>query len=106
MSAAEPVEAVEVYWRPSCPFCGSLRRGLARAGVVTREINIWEDPAAAARVRAVAGGNETVPTVFIGDHALVAPRVRQVLNALATHAPELVAERAPRRRLLRWRRTA
>jgi mycoredoxin len=30
------------------------------------EINIWEDPQAAARVRSVANGNETVPTVFVG----------------------------------------
>jgi mycoredoxin len=84
------VDAVQVYWRPGCPFCGSLRRGLARAGVPTREIDIWADPSGAARVRAVAGGNETVPTVFVGGHALVNPRVGQVLDAIARHAPHLL----------------
>lgn len=95
--ASRGVDAVEVYWRPGCPFCGSLRRGLARAGVPTREVDIWNSPPeAAARVRAVAGGDETVPTVFIGGHALVAPRVRQVLDAVARLAPELRPARAPR----------
>lgn len=88
-SSINAIDAVEVYWRPGCPFCGSLRRGLARAGVATREVDIWQDPSAAARIRAVAGGNETVPTVFVGGHALVAPRVGQVLDAIARHAPHL-----------------
>jgi mycoredoxin len=87
-----PVDAVEVYWRPGCPYCLVLRRGLARAGVPVREINIWspDQPEAAARVRAVAGGNETVPTVFIDGHPLVAPKVGQVLAALASIAPALL----------------
>ena len=29
--------SVEVMWRPGCPYCSSLRRGLRRAGVVTTE---------------------------------------------------------------------
>ena len=33
------------------------------------EVNIWKDPAAAAFVRSVADGNETVPTVTVaGRH--------------------------------------
>lgn len=107
MSRPERIEVVEVYWRPSCPFCGPLRRGLARTGIPTRETNIWAEPAGAARVRAVAGGNETVPTVFIGARALVAPRLRDVLSAVADLAPELLpAERdaAGRRGLVGWLR--
>jgi mycoredoxin len=46
------------------------------------EINILEDCQAAARVRAVANGNETVPTVFVGPHAMVNPSVLQVLAAV------------------------
>lgn len=76
-----PPPIVEVYWRPGCPFCRMLMRPLRRSGLPLREFNIWEDPAAAARVRSVAGGNETVPTVFIGDHAMVNPSLRQVLAA-------------------------
>lgn len=87
---ARTIDAVEVYWRPGCPFCRPLRRGLDRAGVRTREINIHDaPPEAAARVRAAANGNETVPTVFIGEHALVAPRVGEVLAVVDQVAPHL-----------------
>lgn len=86
-------EVVEVYWRPGCPFCLALMGPLRRSGLPLQEINIWEDPAAAARVRSVAGGNETVPTVFVGDQAMVNPTVRQVLTATGGGGRR---ERAPR----------
>ncbi len=76
-----PAAVVEVYWRPGCPFCHALLGPLRRSGVAMREINIWDDPLAAARVRGVARGNETVPTVFVGDQALVNPSVALVLAA-------------------------
>lgn len=50
-----------------------LRVGLRRAGVEFDEVDIWSDPAAAEFVRSVAGGCETVPTVTVGDEALVNP---------------------------------
>lgn len=78
VTADEVPAAVTVMWRPGCPFCFLLRRGLKREGIATTDINIWEDPEAAARVREVADGNETVPTVFVGGHALVNPSARQV----------------------------
>lgn len=78
---------VEVYWRPGCPFCSTLLRPLRRSGLNFREINIWEDPEAAARVRSVADGNETVPTVFIGDRAMVNPTARQVIAAARGEKP-------------------
>lgn len=42
------------------------------------EVDIWQDPAAAAAVRAVADGNETVPTVHVAGQWLVNPRAAQV----------------------------
>jgi mycoredoxin len=81
----EPV--VEVYWRPGCPYCRMLLRPLRRSGLHLREINIWDNPEAAARVRSVADGNETVPTVFIGDRAMVNPTVRQVMMAARGEQP-------------------
>lgn len=80
---------VEIYWRPGCPFCTRLYRGLERYRLPIREINIWEDPAAAARVREVADGNEVVPTVFIGSRVLVGPTPDAVMNALRLENPEL-----------------
>ncbi|MCU1503462.1 MAG: hypothetical protein JWM12_2816 [Ilumatobacteraceae bacterium] len=74
--------SVTFYWRPGCPFCRSLRSGLDRAGVLFDDVNIWDDPAAAAFVRSVAGGNETVPTVTVGKVARVNPSVGDVVELL------------------------
>lgn len=74
---------VEVYARPGCPFCMLLRLELKAAGIAYDETDIWSDPQAAARVRGVAGGNETVPTVFIGDRSLVNPSLGAVKRAIA-----------------------
>lgn len=86
---ADPV-AVHYYWRPGCPFCMMLRRGLDKAGIETVDHNIWDEPDAAAVVRAHAGGNETVPTVVIGDIGLVNPRAKDVVAHLDAVAPELL----------------
>lgn len=103
MSASTP-DAVEFYWRPGCPFCTILRARLRGTNLPVHEVDIWNDPDAAARVRAVARGNETVPTVFVGEQALVNPSAKQVLAAVREHAPHLVPAERPRagwRRLLR-----
>ena len=73
---------ITVYIRPGCPYCFTLRRGLRRAGLYFREINIWDDADAAAFVRSVANGNETVPTVTVGEVAMVNPSLKQVVAAL------------------------
>jgi mycoredoxin len=93
---------VTVLWRPGCPYCALLLRGLTRTGLVFDRIDIWEHPEAAAWVRTVAEGNETVPTVRIGAQvgdgrvgegpgaeavALVNPSVHEVLDVLARLAP-------------------
>lgn len=73
---------VTVYWRPGCLFCAGLFHSMASAGIAHERVNIWEDPHAAEFVRSVAGGNETVPTVTIGQKALVNPTVEQLVDAL------------------------
>ncbi|MFC7342565.1 glutaredoxin family protein [Saccharopolyspora griseoalba] len=72
---------VTVYSRPGCPFCMSLRSGLERAGLDFTEIDIWQDPDAAAVVRSIADGNETVPTVVVGGWKAVNPSASEVLAA-------------------------
>jgi mycoredoxin len=62
-----------VYWRPGCPFCMRLRASLGRDARRLHWVDIWADPAGAAAVRAVADGNETVPTVIIGGMGHVNP---------------------------------
>lgn len=83
-------DAVHYYWRPGCPFCAMLRRSLDKLGIVTVDHNIWESPEDAAVVRSHANGNETVPTVVIGDTGMVNPKGQQVLAHLAEHAPHLL----------------
>lgn len=74
---------VEFYWRPGCGFCARLAGNLQRLGVEFSEHNIWESAEAAAFVRSVARGNETVPTVRIGNVALVNPSPDEVVAAIA-----------------------
>ena len=85
-------DTIEFYWRPGCGFCMALERNLTKIGVPLTRINIWEDPGAAAFVRSVANGNETVPTVRAGGASLVNPRAHQVVELLAEEAPHLVPE--------------
>lgn len=71
-----------VYWRPGCRYCLRLRFRLgARAGRAYW-VNIWQDPAGATAVRAVTGGDETVPTVVAGDEAVVNPEPAWLLRQL------------------------
>lgn len=88
---------VVLYWRPGCGFCFALRRRLRRMGLLFEEVNIWEDPSAAALVRSVARGNETVPTVVVGRRALVNPSAADVLEAIRGEMPELFCEPASAR---------
>jgi glutaredoxin len=100
-AAATPID---VYWRQGCGACSSMRLALTEAGVPVRWHDIWADPEAAAYVRSVANGNETVPTVRLGDRVLVAPRPRAVVDELSLVAPESVADtrRWPPLRIVQW----
>ncbi|MBS2963550.1 mycoredoxin [Actinocrinis puniceicyclus] len=95
MSETEP--AVTLYTRPGCPYCSRLRRGLNASHLRYREIDIWQDPQAAAFVRSVAGGNETVPTVVVAGHAMVNPSAARVRAAVSEHAPGQLPAQTKRR---------
>jgi mycoredoxin len=69
-----------VYWRPGCPFCLRLRATLAGSARRVHWVDIWKDPEAAAAVRAVADGNETVPTVILAGVPHVNPDPRWLLR--------------------------
>ncbi len=87
------IDAVEVFWRPGCPFVDGLGRVLADARVPTNLRNIRENPDDAAIVRSIADGHETVPTLIIGPVALVNPSPRLVMATLEEHAPHLLESR-------------
>ena len=83
---------IDLYWRPGCGFCSSLRGQLDKLGIERVEHNIWEEPAKAATVREHANGNETVPTVVVGGVGMVNPSARAVAAHVAANAPHLLPE--------------
>lgn len=80
--AGDLSQEVTVYWRPGCGFCARLFREIEAAGLEHDRINIWDDATAANYVRSVANGNETVPTVKVGNAAMVNPSLAQIQAAL------------------------
>lgn len=92
MANYEPLSdtGVAFYWRPGCPFCMALERSLNKAGIPLDKRNIWDDPDAAAFVRSVADGNETVPTVAVGNTFMVNPNRKQVEKAMKAETPHLL----------------
>jgi mycoredoxin len=77
------VAAITVYWRPMCGYCTALKRDLAREGIAFESVDIWEDRSQAEVVRAATGGDETVPTVRVGEDFLVNPSVDEVIELAA-----------------------
>ncbi|GIF19243.1 mycoredoxin [Actinoplanes tereljensis] len=71
-----------VYWRPGCPFCLRLRARVGRFARRAHWVDIWADPDGAASVRAVTGGDETVPTVVHRGEGFVNPAPARVLEML------------------------
>lgn len=74
-----------IYWRPGCRYCLRLRLRLGRDGGRAHWVNIWSDPEGAAAVRAVTGGDETVPTVVAGAESFVNPDPTRMRELLRTH---------------------
>lgn len=83
-------EGVDFFWRPGCGFCMALERRFNKSGVPYVKHNIWENPDYAAFVRSVADGNEVVPTIRIGDVALVNPSLAEVVSTMRDQVPHLI----------------
>ncbi|WP_194815003.1 glutaredoxin domain-containing protein [Nocardia sp. XZ_19_385] len=72
---------ITVYWRLGCPYCLRLAVRLRAARIPFRKVSI-RDPAAAAAVRAITGGDEITPTVLVNGKALVNPGIDEIRAAL------------------------
>jgi len=84
---AAPAAPVTMYSTTWCGYCQRLKAQMGRAGISYVEVNIEDDPAAAAFVESVNGGNQTVPTVLFPDGtALTNPSLHQVRDALGLPA--------------------
>ncbi len=84
LAMPDPQRQVVIYWRPGCGFCQRLKGALGREGAKATWVNIWQDDDAAAYVRSVNDGNETVPTVVIDGTPHTNPRPALVKERLAT----------------------
>lgn len=75
--------SVTMYSTPWCGYCHRLKAQMTREGITFVEVDIEQDPAAAAFVMSVNGGNRTVPTlVFPDGSAKTNPSLAQVKAAL------------------------
>ncbi|MCL3859856.1 mycoredoxin [Actinotalea sp. K2] len=78
-----PAGTVTMYSTTWCGYCSRLKSQMRSAGVAFAEINIEQDPAAAAYVEHVNGGNQTVPTlVFPDGSAATNPSLAEVTRRL------------------------
>ncbi|MGW3204606.1 mycoredoxin [Streptomyces sp. NPDC001135] len=79
---------VTMYSTTWCGYCRRLKSQLDREGIGYTEINIEQDPASAAFVEKVNGGNQTVPTVQVvpanggTEVVMTNPSLAQVKQAL------------------------
>ena len=78
-----PQPRLTVFWRPGCGPCIRLERALAAASVIYERRNVWEDDDAAAFVRSVNDGSETVPTVVLDGSVLTNPEPSDLIALLA-----------------------
>lgn len=76
-------ETITVYGHPACPGVGPVRAMLSQSKVEYHYINIRQDPEAAARVRTINNGNESVPTlVFHDGSTLTEPSANELKQKL------------------------
>lgn len=76
-------DLLTVYGRPFCPMVAPVIGLLERAGVAYHYIDIRRDAEAAARLRKITGGHESVPTlVFPDGRVLVEPGAMGLRRAL------------------------
>ena len=74
---------ITMFSTPWCCYCVRLKRQLDKAGLAYVEVDIEQDPEAAAYVEQVNGGNQTVPTVLFPDGtAATNPSLKDIKRAL------------------------
>lgn len=63
------MSTIEIYTTPVCPYCVKAKHLLKRKGLEWKEIDISQNPAIRDDMIAKAGGQRTVPQIFInGKH--------------------------------------
>lgn len=76
-------DTIIVYGHPNCPNLGPIKGLLTQSKVKFEYVDIHQDSVAAARVRAINDGNESVPTlVFPDSSTLTEPTVGELRSKL------------------------
>ena len=84
----ETANLILVYGRPTCPSVPPVLRLLDEAGASYVYVNVRQDFEAAARLRQITGGYESVPTlVFPDGRTLVEPSTAALRRALQEAGP-------------------
>ncbi len=60
------MQPIVIYTKSSCPYCHAAKDLLRQKGAAFEEISVDGDRAAQAAMAARAGGQSTVPQIFIG----------------------------------------
>ncbi len=77
------LDTIIVYGHPTCPNLGPVKGLLTQSRVKFEYIDIHQDSIAAARVRTINNGNESVPTlVFPDGSTLTEPTVGELQSKL------------------------
>ena len=77
------IDAIIVYGHPTCPLIGPIKGLLTQSKVKFDYIDIHQDNIAAAQVREINNGNESVPTlVFPDGSTLTEPSVGELKSKL------------------------
>lgn len=77
------LDTIIVYGHPTCPKVGPIKGLLTQSKVKFEYIDIHQDSVAAARVRDINNGNESVPTlVFPDGSSLTEPTVGELKSKL------------------------
>ncbi|MFZ9035440.1 MAG: glutaredoxin 3 [Francisellaceae bacterium] len=58
---------IEIYTKPTCPYCVDAKALLDKKGQVYREYDIAKKPELRAEMMQRAGGRTTVPQIFIDN---------------------------------------
>ena len=59
--------SVDIYTKPSCPYCVAAKNLLTQRGYQYREMRIDQDAALREEMLARSAGRRTVPQIFIDD---------------------------------------
>ncbi len=67
MSVDSTASEVILYGHPACPGVGPVKSILKGSDIEFQYVNIWQDTEAAAQVKTINNGYESVPTLVFSD---------------------------------------